>query len=279
MLHHSYFDGTRRQQYIELMQRYSATGLVGETKVAISQVHLPDEMLEAAKKIRVDGQFLIPFSGMAVETYITKSVVAYKYPMDLYSDQKWDNSVEYKINKLALQQFLYYLQTGKTGLKIDYGLPIPPTATKDTDGQLKICTDFVLAIDDMLRSDPRDYYRILIIGSSSLEGRAGLSYEILPYMLPNAHITLVDPFEVTTTYSLKSPIGSTLYVKECRKFDYSELDNETYDFISDDSWVEGTSRFSRDVYGRVTNNKHFSVKLFPWDRLNQTSLPGRIYVQ
>lgn len=137
---------------------------------------------------------------------------------------------------------------------LHYELPAPRSSLED--GQLKIATDLILAVDAL---EDTDGVSMLVVGSSSWGlGVSGLAYEMLDILLTNSTIDLYDPYNISGSHVRNS---NTYNVHQ----DYFTYDAEKkYDLILDDSWVEGQSLKDRDKLGYVFQS-NFSVKKFPWE--------------
>jgi len=143
------------------------------------------------------------------------------------------------------------------GCSFNYELP-GERETQD-DGQLKITTDAVLAVDSLVS---RDSVKILVIGSSSDGVTSGIAYDVICTMLTNSEIHLYDPFTVNCSYE----IGSNRMRHFSLCYDYQSI--ELYDLVLDDSWNE-TSYISEDIEKvKVYDARAFSVKKFPFEQVD-----------
>jgi len=138
------------------------------------------------------------------------------------------------------------------------------------DGQLKIMTDVILALDDVACKKVDKRYQILVIGSSHPGFPAsGKSYEVISKILPNSDVYLYDPANVN--YELE--IGITKYYYISGKYGYKDI--KKYDIVLDDAWVEGTLHVDRDPEFLALSVANYSVKKFPYEDFPS----GNVYYQ
>jgi len=137
----------------------------------------------------------------------------------------------------------------------------PPCRERVEDGQLKIMTTVVLAVDDVKFVDGDN---ILVIGSSSPEGAfSGMSYQIISEMVNKEIIVdLYDPHDVDISYK----VGTVTYNHHRSEKVICKDDVIKYKLLLDDAWVPGRAR-DWDPDALFFHFKHFSVKSFPGDGL------------
>jgi len=155
-------------------------------------------------------------------------------------------------------------------------IPIPiPSVPRYEDGQLKIMTDLVIAIDHMVSRTQQSLYNILVVGSSAQSGRSSTAYGIIPYMkIPaNIKIELYDPYNREMMYKEHVVVDNVGYVIEYiyhrSEYVYSK-EVENYDMVLDDAYVmtEGVMHSHRatiDPERYYTKAADYSIKRLPGD--------------
>jgi len=143
-------------------------------------------------------------------------------------------------------------------LKIAIEMELVPSRECFTDPQLKILTDVILAIDDMISEQGSMNTNLLVIGSSSENGvSSGLAYGVIPHMLTNFTADLWDPFNNE---------GKIQYNNGCINFHKGKYlvdvkDKDKYDIYLDDAWESKMLR-QWDLNNLFTSFKYYSVKWF-----------------
>jgi len=133
---------------------------------------------------------------------------------------------------------------------LNVGVPVPGRVC-DVDGQLKIATEVVMAIDALVHRKKKERYKILVVGSSAESGVCGIAYDIIPAMQlsANLEIHLYDPYErdydEIINYNDMSGISRESNFKHYRDyFKYESLTKERameYDLLLDDAFVIGAN--------------------------------------
>jgi len=162
----------------------------------------------------------------------------------------------------------YSLYRQMVDSKINVSVEVLHSRQDFDDGQLKILTDVILALDDMISNEGNLDKKILVVGSSSERGVAsGFSYGAIPLMLVNSEVDLYDP--CNNSGSVLSNTVVMNYYRE--KKDLSIEDSVRYDLLLDDAWEEKMTR-SWDVSSSFVKFRNYSVKWFH-DYPEMPSLP------
>jgi len=105
---------------------------------------------------------------------------------------------------------------------------------KHSDGQLKIATDFLIGVDNMIhRALEKKKFSILVIGSSSVGESNGFSYSILETIVGyEFYIDLYDIYEFPRTIVT----GNVTYVYHRDVYVYDSVDIVRYDIVFDDAY-------------------------------------------
>jgi len=155
--------------------------------------------------------------------------------------------------------------------KIDFPVENYPMREGFVDGQLKILTDVILAVD----AAGRDITKVLVVGSASEDGvSSGLAYGIIPYMVDNALIDLYDPFNNPGEVDVKGV--HYRYFRDEKKIEKN--DSKMYDLLLDDAWERSCSR-PWDKDGNYKHFRHYSVKWFRDMNVEFKSVFSHIYYQ
>jgi len=143
--------------------------------------------------------------------------------------------------------------------RILFAYELPPKRSCYEDGQLKITTDAMLAVDAL---PSRDSLRILVIGCASYcSGISGLAYDVLGYMVTNSVFFMYDQYTTDCEYT----IGTNKYYCFKKLFDYDSITGKDYDLVLDDAWVEDKYHKDFDKNDSVYKIKNYSVKKFPME--------------
>jgi len=148
----------------------------------------------------------------------------------------------------------------------DYVLPSPRFSTDD--GQLKILTDVILAVDTLnsLRKLEENVnpVSVLVAGSAApLDVSAGESYQIIPHMIPVSSMELYDPNEFCMDYTVEGLVSSRVI----HHSSFHEYKKQYYDLILDDVYSDVPSKNLHNVRDFFQIRKDFcrvfSAKMFP----------------
>lgn len=203
-----------------------------------------------------DGFYTLQSTARAERISIVEAQAYYFCNMHLKS--------EYRDERLFLEM---------VRMRVGASIPIPAVPTI-TDGQLKIATDMLIAIDHMHEREQKDKYLIIVVGSTSQSGVSSMAYELIPFMQLSAdiEIRLYDPYEITserTTEYKCHRINRKRHVTYKRIRGYYEYD-QTCDLMLDDAYVIGSSinhaqreRLDPKRTYRLMND--YSIKWLPVD--------------
>jgi len=134
---------------------------------------------------------------------------------------------------------------------------LPGERNSVDDGQLKIVTDSVLAVDAL---DKKEDLKILVVGCSSEGGcLSGLAYEVISTMVEKSTFDMYDPYTVNVSYKIESNTFKHF------QGEYRYQNVEKYDLVLDDAWQAGKRHNDIDENENVFNAKNYSVKKLPWD--------------
>jgi len=289
MLDQSYFNGDRERRFLQLVEKTASLLALkrrADAKIDMSMVDLPNYYMDQVDKT-YGTDYLIPFYPKAKLIRSVPGVsVTYEVPGNFERDADY---LEIDRSNITLNYDVICSVTRGIWETIPIDLDcgsfpsdgfVPPPYYGDKhSGQMKIVTDVVLSVDDMIARESKNNYKILVIGSSSPGGvRAGSAYTLIPYMCA-AEVDMYDPYEVYRKYSFFGEYQVNYNVRG-KAFDYAVLQRDhksfkQYDLILDDSWVKGMSRNDRDPDDGVLSAPNFSIKQFPWER----GRPGNIYFQ
>lgn len=146
-----------------------------------------------------------------------------------------------------------------------------PKYNQQDEGQLKIATDLILMVDSI---DWKPYDKILVIGSSSEDGKNSVSYDILKTMVTvPIQVDMYDPYEVNMTYEE----DAVTFNRIKGKFQYQEEKIKEYKLVMDDAYNFdriGSNRKSLDKDDVVRKSINYSIKILPGD-----DIKGTIYTQ
>jgi len=155
--------------------------------------------------------------------------------------------------------------------KIEFPVENYPMREGYVDGQLKILTDVILAVD----AAGRDIMKILVIGSASEDGvSSGLAYGIFPYMVDNVQVDLYDPYNNPGEVDVKGV--KYRYYQQEKKIERN--DSKSYDLLLDDAWEKSCTR-PWDKEGNYKYFRHYSVKWFKDMNVEFRSVFSHIYYQ
>jgi len=284
MLGPEYFDGTRTKKFQLLkqmalgMREVIDEAVIVETEAYVQDLLVPRSVFDGLVKydrsyakylllwcrnIKVNrrvGSVEVSYPVIdGVETLVTKSYML------------MDNIIGiFFLAKMYTEKANYAMFSAIVSIGGSDGGIYPGLRESQDDGQLKIMTDVILALDDVacLKEDKR--YRILVIGSSHPGfPSSGKSYEVIARILPNSDVYLYDPANVN--YEIQ--IGKTNFYYISGSYSYSK--GGSYDVILDDAWIEGKLHADRDPGFSVLSAPHYSVKKFPYEEFP----PTRIYYQ
>jgi len=276
MLSNKYFDGTMKRQLDEIIMDFNKTIFNKEVVIEKKKdmiFDLCDLLID--EKILDNGMDFDKDLQICFLTCCRKSKIRYRkidsayiieYPV--IDGKKTAVTKEYKIAQYKLHAFYFckiYTTFPDISLyynsiegKIDYQIDVIHSREDYEDGQLKILTDLILTVDDMIYSDGNENKKILVVGSSSEGGVAsGYAYEALPLMLRKSEIDLYDPYNNVGEVEVNG-VKMTYYNKEKK---LRENDIQKYDMLLDDAWEEKISR-SWDYDGIYDRFKYYSVKWF-----------------
>jgi len=108
---------------------------------------------------------------------------------------------------------------------------LPGERNSVDDGQLKIVTDSVLAVDAL---DKKEDLKILVVGCSSEGGcLSGLAYEVISTMVEKSTFDMYDPYTVNVSYKIESNTFKHF------QGEYRYQNVEKYDLVLDDAWQAG----------------------------------------
>jgi len=138
---------------------------------------------------------------------------------------------------------------------------------KQSDGQLKILTDFVLGVDAMVTRVSKSSYKILVVGSASESGVSGLAYGILSRMNIKCDIHLYDSCERENNYVE----GDVHYYYHRGLWKYGD-DVSEFDIVFDDAYditvpAEVCMRQHLDPNRTILAAKDYSIKCLYSDAL------------
>jgi len=187
---------------------------------------------------------------------------------------------DYYVSRYIYASFLYHnvCVTGNIEqVRQDYEqsllrrVPSYPHRGEKVDGQMKIMTDAVLAMDAIA---DKNGLKVLIIGSSHEPGIVPRSaYAPLFYMTTNSTFDMYDPYEEEGEM-----IVNTNRIIRHRK-PYIGYDVENYDLVLDDAWTELGTRIEQYMIAHTRKEfkdkfkKHYSLKVF------KPIMQGRYYYQ
>jgi len=144
-------------------------------------------------------------------------------------------------------------------------LLLPPiTLSIKDEGQLKILTDVILAVED---ADLKSGDKVLVVGSAPNVGTVfHRSYDILAYMAPGVEVHLYDPEEVDGYKSIVHDGKKTEFFHYRKKYTLLDEDREKYALYLDDAYIPyHVAKKTRpwDALNYYCSFKNYSVKWFP----------------
>jgi len=169
-----------------------------------------------------------------------------------------------------------------------------PQIVNQTDGQLKICVDFVIGVDQAIvrrgRQNEAESFKILVIGSASEWGVSSLAYNSLDhiYYPLKIEIDLYDPYEVDREYTNYVYIDRDKYERVYRHhrqcYAYDVQDIVKYDLVFDDAYNMNlrdneSQRVALDPNKVVLQARDYSIKRLPVDKEYFVHARGSVYVQ
>jgi len=183
-------------------------------------------------------------------------------------EKKTETTVKYKISGLFCRLFFFFRLYSMDAdydtfrrsyqLKVGVETEVFPSREDFKDPQLKILTDVILAIDDMISEEGANQKSVLVVGSSSEDGvSSGLAYGVIPHMLDNYKVDLWDPYNNEGKITHEN--GQLNFHKGC--YTLREDDKNRYDIYLDDAWEPKIAR-SWDPNDLFTTFKYYSVKWF-----------------
>jgi len=159
----------------------------------------------------------------------------------------------------------------------DFKYTLPPMRCQLDDGQLKIATDLILALDaaDMKQGD-----KILVIGSAADSGSlSGLSYELISEITPGVTVDLYDENDYNGSFMTCVDDKITVFNHYNEFKILSEKDPLEYKLLMDDAYAKDkevmifrTNWDKDDIFHKFEN---YSVKWF----LDWKEPPHNLYPQ
>jgi len=133
---------------------------------------------------------------------------------------------------------------------------LPRSRSLIDDGQLKILTDVILAVDDLELEFPQ---RVVVVGSSHPgPSEGGIAYDILPLMGVKGEVDLYDPYNE----QMEEVVGDLKLRYHKAEYSYNFVEG---DLILDDAWVDNQVHRDFDPSGVAYKYPHFSIKKFPFE--------------